>query len=172
MKKGFIVMLFIAMFCLCACSSNDQPIKTPMPASASNQTMSSISSGVKKTIEDDLKSSAIDDVRVLVSEDEGKLKVSVRVDPTVTDYSLALNMEPTVIKLKEDLDKYHIELSEYSITAVFYKNGEVDALKWWKSSDLETGQFVSTSDGVSNEKTVAEVFEFCKYSEGDYNNMS
>lgn len=169
MKRLWFVLLLGTLVFLCSCAStssqgDDSAVGTVGETQIPIDTMHSISS--------DLESVAIDEVKVIALDDNGKIKISVYLDPAVTKYSFALNMEPILARLREDLSLHEIELSEYKMSAFFYKNGEVDSAMSWTSTDLDSGHFVSPMDGVSVDLTVSEVYAQCGYAEGEYESIS
>lgn len=167
MKRLLAVLLIGALTFLCSCSSvSSQEDGATVPESPAVE--QKIPFDALRSISSDLESAAIDEVRVVALDDDGKLKVSVRLDPAITKYSFALDMEPTIEELKDALIEYDVELSEYEMSAVFYKNGEVDNIMFWTSTDLETGHFVSPLDGLSADMSVSAVFEHCEYTAGEY----
>lgn len=170
MKKTSFVLLAITLVFLCACGSAEKPAETPAPV-ITEAPVPEVPKETLSAIEHDLKRAAIDDVLVSVRSVEGKVKVSVHLDPAVLKYMLALDMEPTILKLKDDLSIYEAELYEYKISASFYKGGKVDNVMSWTSSDLETGDFMSPMDGVIKPMTVEDVYKYCEYTPGEYEKM-
>ncbi len=169
MKKTIFTSLFILVFLMSACGSSPDMQDTDADPNTTDERQ--ISLETLNTIEADINEAAFDDIWSYARDVDGKIDVSVHVDPAEMNYMLALNLEPIVEKLKEDIDLYGIELSEFEISDAFYKNGEKDSFLIWTSSDLETGQLVSTKEGIVRDATLLEVYEYCGYTPGEYKTL-
>lgn len=162
MKRICVVSLLLVFLFLCSCGSD---------AGTTDLQALQIPVDVLQNISDDLEAATFGETKVICLERDGKLVVHISITPAVLEYELALNMEPTIILLKAELETYDIELAEYKIEAWFYKNGQVDNIMQWVSDDMETGEFTTSKNIVSHTMTAAEVYELCEYTAGEYKLM-
>jgi len=166
MRRFIILAALLSTFlCLCGCTSQvSHPDAYGQAASQADDAPVSINKDTIGEIKSAIEAAAIDEVSTLVNDSDGKIKVSVMLDPMVTTYQLALNLDPIIPALREALDQYTIELDEFSIAGRIYKDGEVYNIPHWKSADLKSGELVNPMEGVVSEMTVEELFDYCGYS--------
>lgn len=169
MRHTFTVItcLSLSLLLLTACGVQGT-LQTEAPSIVSESPSPTINPEAISLIKAAIAKASIDEVSVFCLQEDGKLSVKVHLDPLVLKYQFAQDLEPSLLALKEIINEYGIELSEFEFSSVSYKGGKADNIMVWTSSDLLNGSFVNPGDKiVDKEMSLEDIFEYCEYTSGN-----